>query len=364
MSAREAPVEKLKVGVIGCGNISAIYLKNIPTFGNLELRAVADSDAERARARAAEFSVPAAVSPEALLADPDIDLVLNLTPPPAHAAVCAAAIAAGKHVYVEKPLATVLADGKKIVERAAAAGTRVGCAPDTFLGAGLRTCKKLIEEGLIGEPVGASAAMLCGGHEGWHPDPAFYYKAGGGPLLDMGPYYLTALVSLLGPVSAVVGRTKTTWRERTITSAEKYGQKIAVEVPTHVSALLDFASGAAATMTMSFDVKGGTKRPPIEIYGSEGTLVVPDPNTFGGPILFRKSGSADFSALPLLFPYAENSRGLGLSDMAAGILSGHPHRASGDLALHVLEIMEAIHASGADGKTRPMRHAFKGIALI
>jgi predicted dehydrogenase len=348
-------MKKLKVGVIGCGNISPIYLKNISTvFENLELKAVADFNVERAKARALEFSVPSVLSVAQLLADPEIDIVLNITPPPAHAEVCSAAIAAGKHVYVEKPLSITLAEGARIVAEAKARGVRLGCAPDTFLGAGLQTCRKLIDDGWIGEPVGATATMLSGGPESWHPNPDFYYKAGGGPVLDMGPYYLTALVTLLGPVSAIAGQAKTTWKERTITSAQRYGEKMTVEVPTHVSGLLDFASGVAATVVMSFDVKGGTRHPPIEIYGSEGTMIVPDPNTFGGPILVKRNDETDFSEIPLLFTYAENSRGLGLSDMALGIITDSPHRASGDLALHVLEIMEGIHTAAAEGKIQTM----------
>ena len=351
-------MREIRVGVIGCGNISPIYLKNLTTvFGNLEVRAVADFNAERAAARAKEFAVPNAWSVARLLDDPEIDIVLNLTPPPAHAELCSAAIAAGKHVYVEKPLSITLAEGERIVAEAEAKGVRLGCAPDTFLGAGLQTCRKLIDDGRIGEPVGATAFMLNGGPEGWHPDPAFYYKAGGGPMLDMGTYYLTALVSLLGPVSTIVGQTKTAWKERTITSAERYGEKISVEVPTHVSGLLGFASGAAATVVMSFDVKGGTRHPPIEIYGSEGTLIVPDPNTFGGPVLVKRHDEADYNEIPLAFPYAENSRGLGLADLARGILTDSPHRASGDLALHVLEIMTGIHTAGAEGAIQKTRHA-------
>jgi predicted dehydrogenase len=175
-------------------------------------------------------------------------------------------------------------------------------------------------------------------------------------MLDMGPYYLTALVSLFGPVSTIAAQEKTTWKERTITSAQRYGEKMTVEVPTHVSGLLGFASGAAATVVTSFDVAGGTKHPPIEIYGSEGTMIVPDPNTFGGPILVKRKGETDFSQMPLRFPYAENSRGLGLSDMAQGIITDSPHRASGDLALHVLEIMEGIHTAAAEGKSQATRH--------
>jgi predicted dehydrogenase len=270
--------------------------------------------------------------------------------------VTLAALEAGKHVYGEKPLAVSLADGERIAALAAKKGLRVGSAPDTFLGAGLQTCRKAIDDGWIGEPVGATAFMLCGGHEAWHPDPAFYYKKGGGPMFDMGPYYLHALVSLMGPVKSLVGQATKAWAERRIGSEPKRGELIEVEVPTTVSGLLEFEGGAWGSIATSFDVRGGTAHAPIEVYGSEGSLLVPDPNTFGGPVRLRRRGSSDFLELPLLFGYAENSRGLGLSDLAAAIDERRPERASGELALHALEIMEGLHVSAAEGKKYVMRH--------
>ena len=355
-------MNKLRIGIIGCGNISSIYLKNCTTvFKNLEVLALADLSPERARAKAAEFGVPRALSVSELLAFEEIDAILNLTVPNAHAEVALAALGAGKHVYGEKPLAVNLAEGEKILEHAKAKGLYVGSAPDTFLGSGLQTCRKLIDDGWIGEVVGATAFMLCGGHEGWHPDPEFYYKKGGGPLFDMGPYYLHALVSLVGPVKALVGKTSRAWSERVITSKEKYGEKIEVEVPTTATGFLDFACGAWGMLMTSFDVRGGTSHAPIEIYGSEGTLLVPDPNTFGGPIRIKRSaahaGESEFAPLPLLFDYADNSRGLGLSDMADAIGELRPARASGELALHVLEIMHGIYASSDEGRRYVMRHS-------
>ncbi len=354
-------MKRLRIGVVGCGNISSIYLKNCGSvFGNLEIRALADLVPERAKAKAAEFAAETgdarACTLRELLAAEDIDAVLNLTIPNAHAEVSLAALEAGKHVYGEKPLAVSLAEGERIAALAKSKGLRLGSAPDTFLGAGLQTCRKLIDEGWIGEVVGATAFMLCGGHEGWHPDPAFYYKRGGGPMLDMGPYYIHALVSLMGPVAGLVGQAKTAWAERTVTSKQRYGERIEVEVPTTVTGLLDFESGASAVLMTGFDAMGGTTHAPLEIYGSEGTLLAPDPNTFGGPVRIRRKGAAEFSDLPLLFRYAENSRGLGLSDLAAAIEEGRPARASGELALHALEIMEGIHASAAEGRRCVMRH--------
>lgn len=349
-------MKKLRVGVVGCGNISSIYLKNCTkVFRNLQIVALADLAPERASAKAAEFGIERSSSVEELLAAKDLDAVLNLTIPLAHYEVAKAALDAGKHVYGEKPLAVDFEAGRKLAELADTKGLLIGSAPDTFLGAGLQTCRKLIDDGWIGEVVGASAFMLCGGHESWHPDPAFYYKRGGGPMFDMGPYYLHALISLVGPVASLSGRATSAWERRTITSEPRFGEVIEVEVPTNVSAILDFAGGAQGTITTSFDVRGGSSHAPIEIYGSEGTLLVPDPNTFGGTVRIRRRGQPDFAEIPLAFGYAENSRGLGLSDMAGAIEEGRPARASGELALHALEIMEGIHRSSDSGNKYVMR---------
>jgi predicted dehydrogenase len=349
-------MKKLRVGVVGCGNISSIYLKNCKkAFSNLDVVALADLAPESAKAKAEEFGVAKACGVEELLADRSVEAVLNLTIPNAHAQVSEAALISGKHVYGEKPLATSLADGERLAALARSKGLLLCSAPDTFLGAGLQTCRKLIDELWIGEVVGATAFMLCGGHESWHPDPAFYYKAGGGPMFDMGPYYLHALVSLMGQIESLSGKASSTWKERIATSEARFGERIAVEVPTTVSALLSFSSGAQGSIATSFDVRGGTTHAPIEVYGSEGTLLVPDPNTFGGPVRLRRRGEAEFSALPLLFGCAENSRGLGLSDMARAIEEGRPPRASGELALHALEAMEGIHVSSEQGKVYVMR---------
>ncbi|SHF62191.1 Predicted dehydrogenase [Caldanaerobius fijiensis DSM 17918] len=342
-------VDKVKIGIVGCGNISGIYFKAGKTFENLEIVACADLIMDRARAKAEEFGIPKACSVEELLADPEIQIVVNLTIPKAHAEVTMAALNAGKNAYAEKPMAISLEDGQKILELAKAKGLRVGGAPDTFLGGGIQTCRKLIDDGWIGEPIGATAFMLCHGHESWHPDPEFYYEVGGGPMFDMGPYYLTALVTLMGPVKRVTGSTRITFPERTITSAPKYGKKIQVEVPTHVAGIMEFESGAIGTILTSFDV-WHSQLPRIEIYGSEGTLMVPDPNTFGGPVYIRRKDQAEWKEIPLTHGYAENSRGIGVSDMAYALVSGRPHRASGELTYHVLEIMHGFHIAAEEGR--------------
>jgi predicted dehydrogenase len=339
----------MKVGVVGCGNISGIYLTNLAKkFENVEVTAVADLVPERAQAKAAEHGIPRACSVEELLADPAIEIVLNLTIPLAHAEVTLQAITAGKHVYTEKPLAVSLRDGERILTLARKKGVSVGAAPDTFLGSGIQTCVRLINEGAIGMPVAASAFMTCHGHESWHPDPAFYYAQGGGPVFDMGPYYFTALIALLGPAQRVCGSVKRTFPRRVVGSGPRAGEAIEVEVPTHASGTIDFAIGAAATFVMSFDV-WHAQLPRIEIYGSEGSLSVPDPNTFGGPVRIRGSLDAEWRDVPVPERFADNSRGLGLSEMVDALREGRPHRASGALGLHVLEIMHAVHdASSAE----------------
>jgi predicted dehydrogenase len=338
----------VNVGIVGCGTISAIYLKNARWLSAIEVVACADLFVERAEARAAEYGVPKACGVAELLADPAIEIVLNLTIPNAHAEIALAALEAGKSVYNEKPLAIGRADGQRLLALAAAKGLRVGCAPDTFLGGGIQTCRKLIDDGAIGQPVAAVAFMVNHGPEHWHPDPDFYYQVGAGPMFDMGPYYLTALVNLIGPVRRVTGSARITTPERTITSEPKYGTTIRVNTPTHVAGLLDFASGAVGTIITSFDV-WGANLPRIEIYGTEGTLSVPDPNTFGGPVRLNRARRPEWEDVPLAYSYAENSRGLGVADMAAAIRSGRPHRASGALAYHILDLMHAFHDASRTG---------------
>lgn len=340
--------EVTNVAVIGCGNISNAYFTAVRRFPNLRLAACADIDRARAEAKAAEHDVVAR-SVEQVLADPEIGIAINLTIPAAHAAVDQQIIAAGKSVYSEKPLALDRADGARILDAAAVRGVRVGCAPDTFLGGGLQTCRELIDGGTIGRPLAATAFMLCHGHESWHPDPVFYYRAGGGPLFDMGPYYLTACVALLGPVRRVTGSARISFPQRTITSEPRRGTVIEVEVPTQVTGILEFDAGCVATLTTSFDV-WAAEVPRIEIYGSEGTLQVPDPNGFGGPVRVWERTTGAWRDVPITRSYTANWRGLGVADMAASIVAGRPHRASGEMAYHVLEIMDSMLEASESGR--------------
>ncbi|MFT4039985.1 MAG: Gfo/Idh/MocA family oxidoreductase [Thermomicrobiales bacterium] len=340
----DAPV---KVGLIGCGNISEIYLKNDARFDPYEIVAVADLLPERAQERADAYGVTALTVDE-LLASPEIEAVLNLTVPLVHAEVAEAAIATGKSVYNEKPLAVELADAARLLNDAAAQGVRVGCAPDTFLGAGWQTCRRAIDEGLIGEPVAATACYLDRGPDRWHPNPEFFYLPGGGPMLDMAPYYLTALVSLLGPIRRVTGSARASFAERVLGNPNRAGERIPVGTPTHFAGVLDFAAGPIATLVTSFDV-WSTNVPRFEIYGSEGSLSVPDPNLFGGPVRLRRGGETEWEELPITLPWGTNSRGVGLADMCAGLRSGAPHRASGELAYHVLEVMHAVSTASDTG---------------
>jgi predicted dehydrogenase len=355
------------VGVIGCGVISGAYLKAAKGFPILDIRALADAVPSAAEARSQEFGVGAA-SVQELLDDPSIEIVLNLTVPKAHVEVGLMALDAGKHVYSEKPLGVRFKDGKRLVDRARKKGLRVGSAPDTFLGGSHQTCRKLIDSGKIGEPVGGTAYFMCPGHERWHPAPAFYYEAGGGPMLDMGPYYVTDLVNLLGPIARVSGMASMLRSTRTITSRPLAGKTIPVEIATHVSGMLEFVSGAIVQIGMSFDVPAH-RHAPLEIYGTKGTLIVPDPNWFGGQIAFAAERDA-WKNIKTQMPYDDgNYRSIGLADMALAIRSDRPHRASGDLALHVLEVMEAIGRSSETRRaigitTRPERPAPLGESLV
>lgn len=339
--------DKVRIGIIGCGNISPAYFRGCRAFDILDVVACADIDMDRARARAEEFGA-AAWPVEEILADPAIQIVVNLTVPRAHAEVNLAAIAAGKHVYCEKPLAITRSDGQRTLAAAEKKGVRVGCAPDTFLGGGIQTCRKLIDDGVIGEPVAATAFMTCRGHESWHPNPAFYYQPGGGPMLDMGPYYLTALVNLIGPIRRVTGSTRITFPERMVTSQPHYGTRIKVETATHVAGVVDFVNGAVGTIITSFDI-WAANLPRIEIYGTEGSISVPDPNRFDEPVLLRRADASDWSDIPLTHS-ADVGRGIGVADMAYGLVCGRPHRASGELAYHVLEVMHAFEDASQTGR--------------
>lgn len=340
-------MDPVRIGLIGCGNISAAYLNGAAMFPEMTIRACADVDESRATARAAEFGI-AAASVEALLSDPEIDVILNLTTPQVHVAVGLDAIGHGKHVYAEKPLATGTADGRRLIEAATAAKRLVGSAPDTFLGGSHQTARRLIDDGAIGTPLSGTAYMMNHGHEHWHPDPAFYYAAGGGPMFDMGPYYLTNLVNLLGPVASVVGSASSGYAEREILSERKRGERVPVAVATHVAGLLTFVAGAVVSISTSFDV-WQHRHGNMELYGTEGSIVVPDPNRFGGTVALAKRREP-WADVALTHGFADgNFRSVGLADMARAIRTGRPHRCSGALAFHVLEVMEAFGKSSEQG---------------
>jgi predicted dehydrogenase len=339
---------RAKVGIVGCGNISGAYFTGCAAFPILDVVACADLDMDRAEAVAEEHGVRACTVDE-LLKDPEIQIVVNLTVPKVHAEVNLVALESGKNAHTEKPFAVRKEDGLRVLELAAQKGLLTGSAPDTFLGGGIQTCRKLIDDGWIGEPVAATAFMLSHGPENWHPNPDFFYEVGGGPMFDMGPYYLTALVNLLGPVARVSGSTRVSFPERVIGNPElRFGEKIPVETPTHLAGVLDFVGGAVGTLVTSFDVWSHNV-PRIEIYGSEGSLSVPDPNTFKGPVRLRRAGAEEWSEIPLTHS-DQVGRGIGVADMAYALASGRPHRASGALANHVLELMHAFDEASKSGR--------------
>jgi predicted dehydrogenase len=347
--------EPMNVGIIGVGTISGQYLANLPRLAQLRLIAIADLDLARAESVAASFPGVRACSVDELLADPSIDTVLNLTVPAAHAAIALRAIAAGKDVYGEKPLAATTGEARQVLDAAAAAGVRVGCAPDTVLGTGIQTARKAIDDGMIGTPVAATATMVTPGHERWHPNPDFYYAAGGGPLLDMGPYYVTALVTLLGPVVSVVGAASHLRPVRTIGSGPRRGENVPVSTDTHVTGILTHRSGAISTLLMSFDAVATTASP-IEVHGDAGSLAVPDPNVFDGTVRhFPLDGDA-WVELPVSAGYRDSGRGFGLVDFAETPADAEP-RAGGRLAFHVLDVLESVLRSAANGRVEPIGSA-------
>jgi predicted dehydrogenase len=333
----------LRVGVVGAGNISGQYSACLARLPQLRVTAVCDLQHERAAALAARHDGARVLAmPDLLVAD-DVDVVLVLTLPATHADVALAALAAGKHVYVEKPLALSVSEGREVVKAAAEAGLRVGCAPDTVLGTGVQTARAVVDAGRIGTPHAATAFMTTPGHERWHPDPEFYYQPGGGPLLDMGPYYLTSLVHLLGPVARVVGASARPSATRTIGSGPKAGTSFDVAVDSTVTGILEHTSGALSTLVMSFDI-WAARLPRIEVHGTGGSLSVPDPNNFEGTVeLFSAAApDEDWVDVGSTAGYADAGRGYGLADLALAIAEGRPHRADDELALHVLDIMESV----------------------
>ncbi|MFE7127005.1 Gfo/Idh/MocA family protein [Streptomyces sp. NPDC057617] len=345
--------EPLRIGMVGAGKISGAYLDTLERLDNVVLTAVTDLDPARAQAVADRVpGIAVSGSVAELAARPDVDAVLNLTIPAVHAEVALTALAAGRHVYGEKPLAATLTEADAMLAAAGAMGLRIGCAPDTVLGTGIQTARRAVDDGLIGTPVAATAFMTTPGHERWHPDPEFYYRPGGGPLLDMGPYYLSALVHLLGPVARVTGAASRPRAEREIGSGPRAGERFAVEVDTHVTGVLHHTNGALTTLVMSFDIHGA-RLPNIEVHGTGGSLSVPDPNGFDGPVALHRDGG-DWETLPVSAGYAGAGRGTGLADLAEALATGRPHRASAELSRHVLDIMLTLLASAREGRALPV----------
>jgi predicted dehydrogenase len=336
----------LTFGIIGVGKISEQYFASLPSLPGIRLVAVADVNEARAVEVAGEQGVRA-LSVDALLASPDIDAVLNLTIPAAHVDIDSRALESGKHVFAEKPLALSIAEAADLMQLASRSGLRLGSAPDTVLGTGVQTARAVLDSGVIGDAVGAAAFWAAPGHESWHPAPMFYYQPGGGPLFDMGPYYLTSLITLLGPVVRVSGTVGRSARDRVVETGTLAGTPIPVDVDTHVTAILTHRSGVSSTVTMSFEV-WASRAPHIEIFGTAGTLAVPDPNLFSGVVEVFTETNPEWTAVETLAGYEGAGRGFGLADMAHAIETGRPHRASGDLAFHVLEIMESILVAGAE----------------
>ena len=359
-------MKTVKIAMIGVGSISEIYLENITkTFKEIDLIGLYDVLKDRAESAAEKYNVPKVYSSlDEALADPEVDIVLNLTRPYQHYDITKAALLAGKHVYTEKPLGATLDEGKELVKLAKEKNLLICGAPDTFMGAGIQTCRDLIDSGKYGKVIGAAARWATRGHESWHPDPDFYYQKGGGPMFDMGPYYLTALVNLLGGVSSVCGMVTKAFDTRTITGDNVHkGEIIQVNAPTHINGIMKFDSGVTATITTSFDVQH-SQCPLIEVYMEDATIFVPDPNYFDGPIkVFLPDDSTEevekkIHEIPLTFPYNENSRSLGIADMAKAITTGRRARADYSQILHILEVMEGFTTSSETGKFVDIENKF------
>jgi predicted dehydrogenase len=335
------------VAVIGCGVISDQYLANLTRFPDITVIGCADLDLARAAEQAAKYGVPHSGDPVSILSLPDVDLVVNLTTPAVHAAVAIQAITAGKHVYGEKPFALTVKEAEAVLAEAERRGVRLGNAPDTFLGAGLQTARRLIEQGRIGTPTAARATFATPGPDLWHPNPAFLFQTGGGPLLDMGPYYLTALIQILGPVARVAGFGRRAQLQRRIIEGPRAGEQFDVTVDTHVVGLLEFAGGQVANVTFSFDSPHAVRE--LEILGTTATLRLPDPNKFDGSVLICDKGADEWVEIPATG--SAEGRGTGVLDMVRALSAGTAARASAATALHVLDVMETLTAAAAAGQT-------------
>ena len=353
-------MKQANVAMIGVGCISGIYLENITkTFKDIRLLGVCDLVRERAEHAREKYSVPKLYETMYdAFNDPEVDIVLNLTRPYEHFEVSKAALEAGKHVYSEKPLGASLEEGKALVKLAEEKGLLIGGAPDTFMGAGIQTCRRLIDDGWIGDIVGSAAFMICHGHETWHPDPDFYYQYGGGPMFDMGPYYLTALINLCGGIHSVMSASKKSFEKRMITSQPFAGTPIDVNVNTYIAGTVKYDSGAIGTLFTTFDVYYPYQAR-FEIYGSRGTLFVPDPNGFGGPVKLFRPEDGEVRDIPLMYDYKENSRALGLDDMAVALRTGREARADYRQTFHVLDAITGFERSAQSGRWVRMSTKYK-----
>jgi predicted dehydrogenase len=347
-----------RVGLVGCGMVAHRYVEGAAAFDTFDVVACADLDHASAHAFAQQHGLRQQ-SVDELLSDPAVDVVLNLTPPGAHATVSSAALAAGKHVYTEKPLATSLADGAALVAEADRRGVRIGCAPDTFLGSAYEMGRQLVAGGDIGVPLGATATILLGGPDAWHPNADDFFRAGGGPMLDLGPYYLTAIVALLGLFAEAMGFSSTIAPTRTLGSGPRAGEEFSVDVPTHVASVLRLESGAIATLTVSFEARDQYVSG-LVVHGSEGSLELPDANGFGGEVRVRR-GRAEWSPVPYPSRGDQETRGIGLHEMLQAVRAGRPHQASGELALHVLAAALAVLSSAAERRAVPVSVPSAGV---
>ncbi|MBQ0104623.1 MAG: Gfo/Idh/MocA family oxidoreductase, partial [Armatimonadetes bacterium] len=338
-------MEKTKVGIIGCGNILWAYMKGNEIFNQIEMVGCADILPEKAKEAEEKYGIKAYNTVEDLLANPEIEIVVNITVPKAHAEVDRQILNAGKHVFSEKPMAVEVDDAKDVLALAESKGLRVGCAPDTFMGAGTQTCIKLINEGWIGDVVAVNANMIGGSPMGWHPNPDFFFKKGAGPMLDMGPYYMTALIAMFGPIKSVTGVSFSKTEKKPVTfPVERVGEVVEVEVPLHNNGIYEFESGVTCNFTCSFEAVGGSTFAPFEVYGTKGTLLVPDPNSYGMPIKLRLPGQEEH-IIPYSHNYTDYMRGIGVADMAMAIKENRPHRANGKMACHVLDALLSTYVS-------------------
>ena len=344
-------MEKVRIGILGCGNVSHEYVEAAQGSyaRQMEIVSVADIKADAARELANKYGIPRAVTPDELLADPQVEVVVNLTIPKVHYETNCACLEAGKHIYCEKPFVLDMSEGYDVLRRGQEKGLRVGCAPDTFMSATVQTARKFIVDGWIGEIIGTSATMFSTthGNENWHPSPEFFYKPGAGPLYDMGGYFVNPMIQLCGPIRDVFSMNTITFPQRKIVTEPLYGRMIDVEVPTHLVSVFHYASGAIGQMTFSWDA-WNHRQPDLEIYGTEGTLSLGFPGWYNEPILMCRHsyGKDKWDSIPLMDEMRVNARGIGLADMCCAIREGRPHRANGELALHTFEFFQAIEKSG------------------